>query len=344
MRDATRLLQTSGPAAATEAIQRTLQQAPAPEKGPAADATNPYATNPIEEVEAAEGKGRFIGASCTNQAGTRAYKVYIPSSYEGQALPLVVMLHGCKQNPDDFAAGTGMNHIAEQNNCLVVYPAQIPAANGANCWNWFRPGDQQRDRGEPSIIAEITRETIRTYHVDSSRVYIAGLSAGGAMVAIMGATYPELYAAVGIHSGLPAGAAHDVPSAFAAMANGVGATRPMKGGSHSSPKKAVPVIVFHGDRDTTVHPRNGERCTADFIAGHNEQAIVENGKAPQGRAYTRTIRRDNNGKAISEQWVIHGAGHAWSGGSRKGSYTDPEGPDASREMIRFFLMHAHAAR
>ena len=205
-------------------------------------------------------KGTVLAASCTNHAGTRAYKVYVPSTYNGQALPLIVMLHGCKQNPDDFAAGTGMNAIAEQNDCFVVYPAQAHAANGSNCWNWFKAEDQQRDRGEPSIIADITRDVIREYHIDPSRVYVAGLSAGGAMAAIMGATYPELYAAIGIHSGLPVGAAHDLPSAFAAMKNG-GATKEPR----NAREAPIPVIVFHGDRDTTVHPRNGEQALAQCI-------------------------------------------------------------------------------
>jgi len=244
------------------------------------------------------------------------------------------MLHGCKQNPNDFAAGTGMNAVAEQNDCFAVYPAQARAANGSNCWNWFKADDQQRERGEPSIIAEITRNVIRKYHIDPSRVYVAGLSAGGAMAAIMGATYPDLFAAVGIHSGLPVGAAHDLPSAFAAMKNGT-ATKPRNAG-----QAPIPVIVFHGDRDTTVHPDNGEQVLAQCIGPNEPNVTVEKGQVPHGRAYTRTVRYDGRGKAIAEQWIVHGAGHAWSGGSRNGSYTDPKGPNATREMLRFFYTHA----
>jgi poly(hydroxyalkanoate) depolymerase family esterase len=386
IREATQLLQTSGPAAATAAIQRALQGASgsAPEAGetnaggsapmlephvlidrnpaapdsanaspePAADLfgrfRKPSRRNwkgtpfrkPADDVDVdpdvdLAGKGKFLTASCTNHSGTRAYKVYVPSSYQGQALPLIVMLHGCKQNPSDFAAGTGMNAIGEENDCFVVYPAQARNANGSNCWNWFMADDQKRDRGEPSIIADITRDVMREYHIDPRRVYVAGLSAGGAMAAIMGATYPDLYAAVGIHSGLAFEAAHDLPSAFAAMKNG-GATN-----DHRRAREApLPVIVFHGDRDKTVHPCNGEQVLAQCIEWDTTGVTIEKGKVPHGRAYTRTVQRNGKGKAIAEQWIVHGAGHAWSGGSLSGSYTDPKGPNASREMLRFFYTHA----
>jgi poly(hydroxyalkanoate) depolymerase family esterase len=383
MREATQLVRTSGPAAATAAIHRALQGASAPHVGkanagwspsllqpdvlldmnpPAADDTHaapesatdilgrlrkPFwrnwkdtpARQPVEDVEVDaevdhEGKGKFLTASRTNHAGTRAYKVYVPSSYNGQALPLIVMLHGCKQNPNDFAAGTGMNVIAECNKCFVVYPSQAHAANGSNCWNWFKTDDQQRDRGEPSIIADITRDVIHKYQLDPSRVYIAGLSAGGAMATIMGARYPDLYAAVGIHSGLPVGAAHDLPSAFAAMKNGTATNDP-----RNARRKPIPVIVFHGDRDMTVHPRNGEQALAQCIGQSKPEVTVETGKVPHGRTYTRTVQHDCNGKAIAERWIVHGAGHAWSGGSPNGSYTDPKGPNAAQEMLRFFYTH-----
>ena len=211
--------------------------------------------------------GKFIEATCSNAAGTRAYKLYIPSRYQGQALPLVVMLHGCTQSPDDFAAGTRMNLIAEEQTCLVAYPAQPSDANPAKCWNWFRPGDQRRGQGEPSLIADITRKIMREYSVDPNRVYIAGLSAGGAAAAIMGATYPDLYAAVGVHSGLACGAANDLPSAFVAMRQGDLADSLGSSDVSSDLRNgpAVPIIVFHGDRDTTVHPRNGDHVIARSI-------------------------------------------------------------------------------
>jgi poly(hydroxyalkanoate) depolymerase family esterase len=268
----------------------------------------------------------------------REYKIYVPACHSGQALPLVVMLHGCKQGIDDFAAGTRMNVLAEERGFLVVYPAQASKANGSNCWNWFQPEHQQREGGEPSLIAEITREVMSEYRVDPQRVYVAGLSAGGAMAAIMGTTYPDLYAAVGIHSGLAYAAAGDVASAFAAM-HGNNPNRKRTPRREAS-AAAMPTIVFHGDNDTTVHPSNGEDVIAQAMSASISGAshTAERGDA-SGRAYTRTTYRDAAGKPVTEHWLVHGAAHAWSGGSREGSYTDPRGPDASREMVRFFLQH-----
>jgi poly(hydroxyalkanoate) depolymerase family esterase len=295
---------------------------------------------PVPTADILPPGGKFIDATCSNAAGTRAYKLFIPSRYQGRALPLVVMLHGCTQSPDDFAAGTRMNLIAEAQTCLVVYPAQPSDANPAKCWNWFRPGDQRRGQGEPSLIADITRKVMREYSVDPSRVYIGGLSAGGAAAAIMGATYPDLYAAVGVHSGLACGAANDLPSAFIAMRQGdladtLGSSDIV---SDLGNGPVVPIIVFHGDRDTTVHPRNGDHVIARSRA-INWRKTVHQGQVPGGHSYTRTIHADPSGRAIFEHWDIHGAAHAWSGGSPAGSYTDPRGPDATREMLRFFLEH-----
>jgi poly(hydroxyalkanoate) depolymerase family esterase len=391
MREAAELLQTSGPMAATEAIQRALHGGSVPDADASASNASQFFTQqpelhdinpppsssgaapqakthafhrgplhtawkgasarqPIEDVDLdLAGKGRFVSGSCTNRAGTRTYKLYIPSRHVdrdkgGVPLPLVVMLHGCKQHPDDFAAGTGMNAAAEEHGCLVVYPAQVQSANGSNCWNWFKHEEQRRDRGEPSIIADITREIIRTHNVDPARVYVAGLSAGGAMAAVMGATYPELYAAIGVHSGLPYGVARDMPSAFAVMRNTKAKEGPLAA-NISDPvplAQPIPSIVFHGDRDATVHPSNGDKVLSQCVSHSckEENAKVEQSKSPNGRAYTRTTVHDAHGKAVAEKWIVHGAGHAWSGGTGKGSYTDPTGPDATREMLRFFRTHA----
>jgi poly(hydroxyalkanoate) depolymerase family esterase len=279
---------------------------------------------------------RFIEGAYSNPAGSRTYGLFIPSRYQGQPLPLVVMLHGCTQSPDDFAAGTRMNFIAEEQTCFVVYPAQRSEANQAKCWNWFRSADQQRGGGEPSLIAGITRQIMRDYSVDPRRVYVGGLSAGAAAAAIMGATYNDLYAAIGVHSGLACGAAIDLPSAFVAMRQGGGSNDRLI--SASGPP--VPTIVFHGDRDTTVHPGNGGQILQQCARTTNTQTKVHRGQVPGGHAYTRTVHIDAGGRGIFEHWNIHGAGHAWSGGSPAGSYTDPRGPDATREMLRFFLEHS----
>jgi poly(hydroxyalkanoate) depolymerase family esterase len=283
--------------------------------------------------------GKFMEATYSNPAGSRAYKLYIPSGYHGQPLPLVVMLHGCTQSPDDFAAGTRMNLIAEEQTCLVVYPAQPIEANAAKCWNWFRPSDQRRGQGEPSLIAGITHQIMRDYSVDPQRVYIGGLSAGGAAAAVMGATYPDVYAAIGVHSGLACGAAIDIPSAFAAMRQGESSAS-MSGDMSAvlEHRCDVPTIVFHGDQDNTVHPRNGDHVIAQGGTAKLQKKIHRS-RAPGGHAYTRTIHTDASGRAMFEHWEIHGAGHAWSGGSSAGSFTDPRGPDAAREMLRFFLEH-----
>ena len=282
----------------------------------------------------------FLACTFRNQAGSRPYKLYVPSGYHGQSVPLIVMLHGCTQSPDDFAVGTRMNAAAEEYTCLVAYPGQTSSANTHKCWNWFSAADQQRDAGEPSLIAGITREVMRNYAIDPRYVYIAGLSAGGAAAAIMGDAYPDLYAAIAVHSGLPCGAARDLPSAFAAM-KGNGGPAPRNG--HTAPAglkpRVVPAIVFHGDKDTTVNPSNADAVVAQSGQGASLSRRVEKGQVAGGLAYSRILHADATGETVVEQWVIHGAAHAWSGGSPAGSYTLPQGPDATTEMVRFFLEH-----
>jgi poly(hydroxyalkanoate) depolymerase family esterase len=302
-------------------------------------------SSPAREPAVVPDGGQFVTGLYSNRAGSRTYKLYVPSGYCGQALPLVVMLHGCTQSPDDFAAGTRMNALAEEHTCLVAYPAQAASANASKCWNWFNSGHQQRGRGEPSLIAGITRQVMRDYSVDARRVYVAGLSAGAAAAVIMGITYPDLYAAIGAHSGLACGAASDVPSAFAVMRQGEGAAARRSGSAPGDGeyRRIVPTIVFHGDQDKTVHPRNGDQIIAQARAKTTTdlQTRMQHGRVLGGHAYSRTLHADASGQAVLEQWVIHGAGHAWSGGSPAGSYTDPQGPDAAQEMLRFFLDHPH---
>ncbi|UGQ45873.1 extracellular catalytic domain type 1 short-chain-length polyhydroxyalkanoate depolymerase [Massilia endophytica] len=272
---------------------------------------------------------RYVALSYEGPAGQRNYKLYIPSTCTGQPAALLVMLHGCTQDADDFAAGTRMNRLAEEAACLVVWPEQSQQANSSRCWNWFSAADQQRGKGEPALIVGIVRQVMANHPVDSARICIAGLSAGGAMAAVVGALYPEVFHAVGVHSGLPFGAAHDLPSALQSMRTGASGTH-----RHGSGPK---VIVMHGDRDATVHPANGQHIVAAAAASHSGSAPVsQTGKAPGGRRYTRSRYQDGNGQVIAEHWVLHGAGHAWAGGSADGTYTDCAGPDASRAMLQFF--------
>ncbi|MGZ9243682.1 MAG: extracellular catalytic domain type 1 short-chain-length polyhydroxyalkanoate depolymerase [Candidatus Binatia bacterium] len=286
----------------------------------------------VELSNVAPPTGRFLSKSFANMAGTCAYKLFIPSGSELEARPLIVMLHGCNQSADDFAAGTRMNFAAEELSCYVAFPEQNDEANSSRCWNWFQSGHQARSHGEPSIIAGIAKQIIGDYAINPGRVYVAGLSAGGAAAAVVAQAYPDVFAALGVHSGLPCGVARESFSAFAAM-QGYAMFPP-------TPCNAIPTIVFHGDQDRSVHARNGADVANGAAGGESYEREVERWAAvPAGRGYSRSIHRELGGKQMIEDWVIHGLGHAWSGGSTAGSYTDPLGPDASKEMIRFFLEH-----
>jgi poly(hydroxyalkanoate) depolymerase family esterase len=315
----------------TEVIRRALAAGgiTEPDAAPVGDRTAETTPPP---------RGSFQSHEFRNAAGTRAYKVYVPADAAPGPRMMLVMLHGCTQSADDFAAGTRMNRLADEHGWVVVYPEQAAQANPQKCWNWFKPEDQRRDAGEPSLIAGIVREVASTHDVDVHRIFVAGLSAGAAMAVVLGATYPELFAGVGAHSGLPFGSAQDIPSALAAM----------KGGRGQSPAtrsvQPVPVIVFHGDRDHTVQSSNGTQIVAQALqayrersAGHDMSVITEEGVSAGGRHFTRTVHSDAAGQARVEHWSVQGAGHAWSGGDASGSFTDGSGPDASAAMLRFFM-------
>ncbi|MCW3154827.1 PHB depolymerase family esterase [Achromobacter spanius] len=373
MSQATRLTRSGNLAAATAAIQAALMgvQPTAASAAPRYDeadvidvearevpARSPSASSPAAAPSSARDDGAaptskpthrapgepsatkgdfFTAGSFRNSAGQRAYKLYVPPGVNGQARPLVVMLHGCTQDADDFAAGTAMNDAARKQGFYVLYPVQPRETNPQKCWNWFKHNHQQAGKGEPSILADMTRHVIAEYGIDTRRVYVAGLSAGGAMAAILADTYPQLYAAAGVHSGLAAGAAKDLPSALSAM-KGIG-VRP--GAVSSTP---VPTIVFHGDRDATVHPANAGAVVAASAGGDARVQSQRVAGANQGRDSTKRVYTNAQGQVIAEYWEVHGAGHAWAGGSPKGSYTDQSGPDATQEMLRFFFEHPLAVK
>ena len=277
----------------------------------------------------------FLSRSYACSAGSRNYKLYVPQRQPGGRRALLIMLHGGTQDADNFAAGTRMNALAEKHGFLVAYPVQSRSANASLCWNWFKPEDQIRDAGEPCIIAGITNEIISEFEIDPRRVFIAGLSAGGAMAAVMGATYPELYVAVGIHSGLPYQCATDLPSAFSAMRGDTGRKRRKSRANLSSDHSLrTPTIIFHGVADHIVHPSNAAKMVEALARTGDTTVRV---MVPSGRTCTHAVTRDPTGTIMIEQWLIHGSGHAWSGGSLDGTYTDPRGPDASSEMLRFFF-------
>jgi len=352
MRQAMRLMQAGDLQAATRTLQDALSGAGYPAPIPFAQDAAGHAAAHAAPIEGEfrvvnEGQARSTHAPASPRADGNArrrfscaagevdYLLHIPPGLDPAGAPLLVMLHGCTQTPEDFARGTRMNLLAQEHGYVVAWPAQSAERNPNLCWNWFRGSDQRRGGGEPALLATLTRHLVASHGLDADRVYVAGLSAGGAMAAVLASTHPDVYAAIGVHSGLPIGMASDVPSAFAAMRKGGGRRRPpamLDGGP-------VPAIVFHGDSDATVHPGNGEGVVAQSLGGGGPADAVtsiEHGTAPGKHAATRTIHRTADGHTVAEHWLIHGAGHAWSGGDAAGSYTDPQGPDASRQMLRFF--------
>ncbi|MEO5579082.1 MAG: PHB depolymerase family esterase [Gemmatimonadaceae bacterium] len=297
--------------------------------------------------------GKFVWREITTDGGVRRYRLYLPSGYHGKrAFPLVVMLHGCTQDADNIARGTRMNSAADARKFVIAYPEQPASANALRCWNWFAPAHQQRDRGEPALIAGITRQVMKDTNIDSARVYIAGVSAGAAMALTLMYSYPDLYAAIGMHSGIAYGVAGSVGEGVKVMGAGAGepgvlggtAARVMGGRA-----RAIPAIVFHGGADAVVKVVNSGQVVsqlrdANVLAGKMNAAaasapVIQRGETSGGFHYSRLVF--GSGAGVIEQWTVDELGHAWSGGSPEGTYTDARGPDATAEMLRFFLEHPH---
>ncbi|MBV9774040.1 MAG: PHB depolymerase family esterase [Gemmatimonadetes bacterium] len=314
------------------AANAATAQTPAPAQPQSHQAQAPAVASPARE-------GSFTWHTLADSAGGRRYKLYVPASYDGtRAVPLVVMLHGCTQDPDDFARGTRMNALAEEHGFLAVYPEQTAAVQPQKCWTWYDPAHQARGAGEPEAIARITREVMGSHRVDPARVFVAGVSAGGAMALNVVASYPELFAAVGVHSGIAYRAAGGVPEALGVMQHG--APDPASLGSLADAvlrARGTPIrlVAFHGAADPVVRVVNAGQLVGQWTAGL-AAAPEQRGEAG-GLAWVRRAWTGSDGRPRVEETVVEGLGHAWSGGSPEGTYTDARGPDASREMIRFFL-------
>ena len=285
-----------------------------------------------ETTEAEALTVRFSSRNYRGAAGSLNYRLYVPDRLNRQDTALVLMLHGCTQNPEDFALGTRMNALADEFGLIVAYPRQPRSANPSSCWNWFDKRHQQRGAGEPAKLAGLARELADEFGVKQERIFAAGLSAGGAMVEVLAATYPDIFDAVGVHSGLPYRAASDVPSAFAAMKGGAKAQHTQPANTGNCRK-----IIFHGGSDGTVHPANSERILEQVRQGANRLKRVDLEWEVQGGRINRTMLQENDGRSVLEYWFVEDGGHAWFGGDQRGSYTQDVGLDASRAMLRFFL-------
>jgi poly(hydroxyalkanoate) depolymerase family esterase len=280
------------------------------------------------------GEAALVKSSSTPMTQSHAgHAIFVPDTATSRHAPMLVMLHGAGQDPDDFAAGTGMNGTAQRHGFVVLYPAQDARRNAQRCWNWFEAAHQSRTQGEPATIASLTLRVAADLDIDASRIYVAGLSAGGAMAALLGELFPDVYAAVGVHSGLAPLAGTDLQSGLAAMR---GAQRAGRMPSN------MPTIVFHGDMDNVVNPINGTQVM-EAACGSPAACEIRHHRGHRGRGYTRLEYLGEDESIRGEHWVVHDAGHAWSGGCEDGSYADPLGPDASEEMLRFFESHRKPA-
>ncbi len=299
----------------------------------------PSAPEAPEPAPAPDLGERFLKRAYRGPAGSLDYRLYLPADHERRELALVLMLHGCLQDPEDFALGTKMNDLAEEFGLIVAYPHQPRRANPQGCWNWFDRRHQNRGSGEPAKLAGLAQALAKEFDVRRERVFAAGLSAGGAMAEILAAAYPDVFDAVGIYSGLPYKSAGDVPSAFAAM-KGTAAfdPAPLAASDRRSRK-----IIFHGLADGTVNPVNGERILDEVERSDISLTRSDLDWPIEGGRVSRVALKDADGRPAAEQWLVEGGGHAWFGGDPRGSYTQNVGLDASRVMVRFFLAEMNAA-
>jgi len=302
--------------------------------------------------------GKWVIGTASSKSGSRKFRLWVPRHHDGrEPSPLVMLLHGCGQSAKDLAKICGMNAIAERDNFLVVYPEQPTAANLLRCWNWFDPKHQARESGEPSILAAVVEQAVSSHNVDPDRVYVAGLSAGAAMAVVMGATYPDLFMAIGVVAGLEFAAATTAAAGLGAITRGgpdpshqgLLAFQAMSEGLREKPKRRMPVIVFQGAADPYLNPVNADQVLAqwartnDYLDGNEdgkrllEQAgEITAGSVPGSYSFQKCKYEDSAGRLLMEKWLVEGLGHAWPGSPSAGRFADPNGPNASEEMWRFF--------
>jgi poly(hydroxyalkanoate) depolymerase family esterase len=278
----------------------------------------------------------------------RGYQLYFPTGYrQDERLPLVVMLHGCKQDAESFAASTRFNGLADRDRYLVLYPEQPRRANPYRCWNWFDPSSH-KGNGEVAIIAGMVSKVAAEQNVDSSRVYLAGLSAGGALASALASCHAEMFAACAIHSGMMFQAASSPAAALPAMRDG-SQRSPNQAGEDAyelsgSKVHSMPVLVIQGDADETVHPINAKQIVAQFLA-MNKDALARNTpprttEKSDGSGY-RYETRDYGAEVspVLRHITVKGMGHGWSGGNANYPYNDARGPNASEMILEFFALH-----
>jgi len=302
------------------------------------------------------GQGRWTSGSAGCASGSRKFRLWVPASYDPRVpSPLVMMLHGCRQKSEELAETAGMNAVAQKNNLLVVYPEQTIRANLLRCWNWFETKQQSRGAGEPAILAAVIEQVCSSHSVDPERVYVAGISAGAAMAVILGATYPDIFAAIGAVAGLEFRAADGLIAGLRAMRHGgpdpsqqgAAAFQAMSFGLTKKARRRMPIIVFQGDADSYVHPGNADQLidqwavTNHLLHGNNDTepdtaGELTNGSVAGGYAYHKYTYKDAAGRLLMEKWMVEGLGHAWPGSPVSAPYADPKGPNASEEMWRFF--------